>query len=117
MEMRGDFLSQRSVKQTEGQNPIGRKTGKRGGGGGERGTEMLVMIKEVKKNLKKRKEGKKDEAHDKREEGETTWLKSNHSTHTHTYTHIGTLQTIICLDALNQYTYKGLLTAEHHRII
>lgn len=28
MKMRGDFLSQRSVKQTEGQNPIGRKRGK-----------------------------------------------------------------------------------------
>lgn len=31
MEMRGDFLSQRSVKQAEGQNPIGRKKGQKKG--------------------------------------------------------------------------------------
>lgn len=51
MEMRGDFLSQRSVKQTEGQNPIGRKKGKKEE---ERETEMLGMVKERKEEGRKK---------------------------------------------------------------
>lgn len=57
MEMRGDFLSQRSMKQTEGQNPIGRKNWK---GGEEEGDTTRSVMLEEKSQKKDRKEEKKD---------------------------------------------------------
>lgn len=55
MEMRGDFLSQRSVKQTEGQNPIGRKKAERR----RKERQMLGLVKEKKKGKKKERWRKK----------------------------------------------------------
>lgn len=56
MEMRGDFLSKRSVKQTEGQNPIGRKKERRRRrrGGGDKNVSHDQTVFKKKKGINKR---------------------------------------------------------------